>query len=354
MRTPLYDRHAALGGKIVDFAGWELPVQYPAGILAEHRAVREAAGLFDVSHMGEILVSGEGAPPFLQRLLTNNLSRLTMGRAVYSPLCAHDGGVVDDLIVYPYGADYLVVVNASNTDKDFAWFRAEAEGQAGVTVQNVSADWAQLALQGPKAREILAAIGGGVAVDLPFFGCGTFDIRDTSVFVSATGYTGERGFEIYLPPDRAGEFWDALIEAGAEPCGLGARDTLRMEAALPLYGHELSADISPLEAGLSRFVKFDHDFIGRAALEAQRDAVPRRLAGLVMRGRAIPRAGYGVTCNGEPCGTVTSGGVSPARGQNIALALVRADAPGDGDFAVVIRGRAEAAGEVALPFYKAV
>ncbi len=350
--TSVYNRHVALGGRIVDFAGWELPVQYPEGIVAEHKATREQAGLFDVSHMGEILVTGPDALPYLQHLLTNSLSRLSAGRAVYSPMCYEDGGTVDDLIVYPYGADYLVVVNASNTDKDFSHFRAHM-GVYDVTVDNVSPQWAQLALQGPQAGTILSKLDGGEAIAaLPFFGCGSFALLGLPVFAAATGYTGEPGAEIYLPWDAAGQLWDALLAAGAKPCGLGARDTLRLESALPLYGHELSPDITPLEAGLARFVKFDHDFVGRDALRrCQEQGVPRKLIGLVMNGRAIPRAGYPVLCNGTECGVVTSGGVAPSLGQNIALALVASDTPENG-LSVMIRNRPEPAAATALPFYK--
>ncbi len=352
MRTPLYDRHVSLGGKIVDFAGWELPVQYE-GIVAEHLNTRQNAGLFDVSHMGELLVSGSDAVSFLQALLTNSLSRLSVGRAVYSPLCYPDGGVVDDLIVYPFHDNYLVVVNASNTDKDFDYIRSRAGGY-DVTVDNVSSDWAQLALQGPNARAMLSGIEGGAAIaELPFFGCGFFSLRGVDVFAAATGYTGERGAEIYVPANAVVPIWDALLQAGATPCGLGARDTLRLEAALPLYGHELSADISPLEAGLSRFVKLDHEFVGREALSSQAETgAARKLIGLVMDSRAIPRAGYPVLFDGTVCGNVTSGGVAPSLGKNIALALVSPNTP-DGGLSVSIRNRPEPATVTALPFYAA-
>jgi aminomethyltransferase len=336
---------------MVDFAGWELPVQYPGGIVAEHMAVRQGVGLFDVSHMGELLVAGPEALPFLGRLLTNNLRRLSAGRAVYAPMCHENGGTVDDLIVYPYEGAYLLVVNAANTDKDFAHISALAAGFR-VTVRNVSSAWGQLALQGPGAAALLAALpGGGAIAALPFFGCGLFPFLGITVFSSATGYTGGPGFEFYLPVGDAAGVWDILAEAGATPCGLGARDTLRLEGALPLYGHELADDISPLEAGLSRFVKFENDFLGRAALEKQAEnGPPRRLVGLVMEGRAVPRAGYAVLFENRVCGTVTSGGVAPALGRNIALALVEAE--GDGPYAVDIRGRAEATRLVPLPFYK--
>ena len=348
MRTPLYDCHVAAGGRMVDFAGWELPVQY-GGILEEHNAVRTRAGLFDVSHMGEILVSGVGAYDFLQSLLTNDIARLQAGRAVYAPLCNEQGGTVDDLIVYPYGEDYLVVVNASNTDKDFAWIAARAP--KAILVDNVSAQYAQLALQGPEAHALLTAIGGAEAAALPFFGCGTFAVSGKTLFISATGYTGEKGFELYLNPEDAPFFWDALVNAGVVPCGLGARDTLRMEAALPLYGHELSETIAPLSAGLARFVKCNHAFVGRDALQTldASGAYPR-LIGLSLQGRAIPRAGYRVFCGHEDVGIVTSGGPSPSTGQKIAMALVNPSA--HGEWFVEIRGKREPAQRVDLPFYK--
>lgn len=349
-RTPLFPEHERLGGQIIDFFGWELPVQYE-GILEEHRKTREEAGLFDVSHMGEVIVSGEGAFDYLQALLTNDMSRLLKDRAVYSPMTYENGGTVDDLIVYPYGENrFLVVVNASNADKDFAWMRDHAP--SGVLVENRSDEYAQLALQGPKAKSIMEGLNAEAAA-LPFFGCGTFEILGKSAFVSATGYTGESGFEIYLDPADACELFRALLERGASPVGLGARDTLRLEAGLPLYGNELSKDISPLEAGLARFVKFEKpDYIGKAALQKQADSGDyRRLVGLKMQGRGIPRHGYLVYTDGRECGIVTSGGVMPTVGGNYALALVDAKAADGEIFEVEIRRKREEADKTAVPFY---
>lgn len=330
-KTPLYEKHVALGAKMTDFNGWAMPLQY-GGILAEHLAVRENCGVFDVSHMGEIAVSGDGAEQFLQTLLTHDIRRLAKARWIYSPMCNPDGGTVDDVIVYRQGDGYLVCVNAGNTDKDFAWMRLNAP--SGVIVTDLSAHFSQIAVQGPKTEEILAK-------------------TDTSeaMLIAKTGYTGERGVEIYLSPEDAPSLWDQLIEAGATPCGLGARDTLRTEAGLPLYGHELSKDISPLEAGLTRFISFDKGpFIGRDELFLQsHDENRRRLVGLTMGGRSIPRPGYAVLCGGAPCGSVTSGGPSPTLGAGIAMALVTKDAD---EYEVLIRGKAEPASRTELPFYR--
>lgn len=331
MRTPLYDEHIALGAKMVDFHGWDMPLQY-VGILAEHRAVRERAGLFDVSHMGEIKVSGTGALGYLQTLLTHDMSRLESKPWAYSPMCSETGGTVDDVIVYNHEDGFLVCVNASNAEKDYNWMLKHAP--AGILVENVSARFAQIAVQGPDAAEVLKK------VDL-----------STVKFKANTGYTGERGCELYLAPEDAPGLWRELVAAGAEPCGLGARDTLRTEAALPLYGHELAEDIAPLEAGLERFICFyKGDFIGRDALLAERDNPNRRrLIGLTMQGRAIPRPGYDVLGDGKTCGTVTSGGVAPALGQNIAMALVTGEAR---EYAISVRGKAEPASLTELPFYR--
>ena len=390
LKTPLYDRHLALGAKMVDFGGWNLPVHY-AGILEEHRAVREQAGLFDVSHMGEITVSGPRARAFLDHLLTASLDRLTPQRAVYSPMCYENGGTVDDLIVYEQsGDDYLLVVNAANTGKDFDWIWDQAAAfspPGAVDVYNRSAEFAQLALQGPAAAAMIGVIPGlEPAADLRFFNFLWLEYEPgIAMMIARTGYTGEDGFEIYCPPDSAGALFDRLVAAGAVPCGLGARDSLRFEAALPLYGHELEADITPREAGLDRFIDLGKGpFIGRDALAA---APARRLIGLRLDSRAIPRAGYPVLYQGAPVGKVTSGMYAPTLGHGFAMALVEAacasttasstasvptgtpstaststgttstavvagPAPAAGTgFAILIRGREEAAIRTPLPFY---
>jgi aminomethyltransferase len=323
MKTPLYNEHIAAGAKMVAYNGWEMPLQY-SGILAEHAAVRERAGIFDASHMGEIFISGAGAPDYLQRLLTGDMRRLETRSWVYSPMCGESGGTIDDMIVYRYGEGFLLCVNAANTAKDFAWIRQNAP--CSVSVSDVSDDFALIALQGPGFAEVS-------------------DQADLSAVLlkANTGYTGERGCELFAAPADAPKLWRELTAAGAVPCGLGARDTLRTEAALPLYGHELSGDISPTEAGLGRFVCFEKGgFIGRDALLKKPS---RCLIGLKMQSRAVPRAG----CEVRPGGIVTSGGVAPSLGYNIAMALV----PGESDsYTVIIRGKEEPAETVDLPFYR--
>ncbi len=360
LRTPLYDRHISLQARMVDFGGWNLPVQY-IGIIEEHRAVREQAGVFDVSHMGEIMVSGSKGREFLDYLLTASLARLSPQRAIYSPMCAEDGGCIDDLIVYQQNdTDYLLVVNAANTDGDFAWIKQQATAfadPAELSVSNRSAGFAQLALQGPKAEEMLKGIPSlAAASELKFFRFAWYEYAPgISVLISRTGYTGEDGFEIYCPPGCATELFDLLLAAGAVPCGLGARDSLRFEAALALYGHELSREITPLEAGLDRFVDLEKgNFIGREALTAE---PKRKLIGLELSGRAIPRADYPVLYQGEVIGKITSGMFAPTIGRGCAMALIDAKVPTDSDFpeaefAIQIRKRAESAMQVQLPFYK--
>ena len=359
MKTPLYEQHVSHNARIVDFAGWEMPIQYQ-GIISEHIATRRGAGLFDVSHMGEITINGPGAGAFINALVTNDISKAKAGRAVYSPLCMEDGGTVDDLLVYVLGDDnYLLVVNAANTKKDYDWVREHAP--AGVMVENASRRYAQIAIQGPRALSVLAKL---TKIDLDSIRYYRFvqdvtDIPGGPGLISRTGYTGEDGFEVYLPWDNAPVLWEALLEAGAPlgitPVGLGARDTLRLEAAMPLYGHELSAGITPLQAGLSRFVKFDKgDFIGRKALLAQSESGDyTRLIGLVLKDRGIPRAGYPVLSGETVIGEVTSGGQAPYLEEAIALALVPAGYTEPGKaLSIGIRDRNVPAKVTALPFYK--
>lgn len=357
-RTPLYEEHLAAKAKLIDFGGWEMPVQY-AGVIDEHHAVRRKAGLFDVSHMGEIDVRGKEAQSFVQMLITNDVSKLGDGKILYSPMCYPNGGIVDDLLVYRYGQDhYFIVVNASNTDKDFAWMAEQAK-EFDVVVENVSAQYAQLALQGPLAETILQRITNVNLAQIKYYGFTHGDVDGVPCLISRTGYTGEDGFEIYVSPEYGRQLWRKILEIGVkegvQPIGLGARDTLRFEARLPLYGNELGSEISPLEAGLGIFVKLDKDaFIGRDALLAQKEqGVPRKLVGLEMIGRGIARSHYPLQKDGAEIGFVTSGSFSPTLNKNIALGLIRSNLAVQGDVLdVMIRGKAVQAKMIPTLFYK--
>jgi len=356
-RTPLYDVYSRYGGKTIDFGGWDLPVQY-TGILAEHAAVRTRAGLFDVSHMGEFDVSGPHALALLQNLATNDVSRLADGQALYTPLCNERGGVVDDVLIYRYAVDhYLVVVNAANIDKDFEWFTRHSRG---AQIINRSPEIAQLALQGPLAQTILMRVAASEVRDIPYYHFRE-DVAVAGIpcLVSRTGYTGEDGFELYAAAENATQLFRVLMEAGADagllPVGLGARDTLRLEARLPLYGHELTADISPLEAGLGPFVKLDKpDFIGKSALTAQKQqGIPRKLCGFVLEDRGIARAGHPVYIAGREVGVVTSGTMSPTLRKSIGLALIEREYGEIGrTLAVAVRGKSVQGAIVKTPFYR--
>ena len=344
--TPLFEEHRRLNGKMVDYAGWILPVQY-SGITAEHLAVRKTAGIFDVSHMGEIEISGPDAATFVDYLLPRGLKAMQPGRAYYSPMCQEDGGTVDDLIVYPLAAgQILLVVNAANTAKDYSHICAVAARWAGMggrqpQITDRSEDFAQLALQGPAAASLIEAIFPESASLKPYRYIEPGNHAGT--LLSRTGYTGEDGFEIYLPPEAAPPLWRRLIELGAVPAGLGARDSLRLEAGMPLYGHELAPDITPLEAGLARFVDLEKVTPGFVGQEALRRKPPGRcLAGLKSLGRAIPRAGYPVICDGKPAGLITSGGFSPSLNVGIGLALLEKFADKENSaISVLVREREE-------------
>jgi aminomethyltransferase len=336
-----------------------MPVQY-AGVIDEHRAVRTAAGLFDVSHMGEVRVAGPGALAFLQRLTPNDVSKLGPGRAHYSGLLTERGTYLDDILVYRFGDDdFLVVVNASNRERDFAWIAGHAAGAAAVEVADVSDDWALLALQGPRAAAVLAPLTDVDLGALRYYGFARGHAAGAPAIVSRTGYTGEDGFELFVAPAAARRVWDALLAAGAShglaPAGLGARDTLRLEAAMALYGHELDEETTPLEAGLGWVVKLDKgDFIGRDALVRQREeGIPRRLVGFEVRERGIARDGHRVVAGGEVVGRVTSGTWSPTFAKALGMAYVPPDlaAPGAG-LTLEVRGRGLAAEVVPLPFYR--
>ncbi len=366
-RTPLYETHRALGAKMMPFGGFEMPVQY-SSILDEHRAVREAAGLFDVSHMGEVLVHGPGAFDFVQHLVTNDAGTLYDGRAMYTVMCRPDGGAVDDLLVYRMTEDrYLLVINASNIEKDLAHIRAQHEAFEGeVEIEDLSEQTALLALQGPKAFEIAQSVTDVPLGDIKYYHFvqpepGTF-LGCEHAIISHTGYTGEPGLEIYCETERAEGVWNALMEAGEahglKPAGLGARDTLRLEAGYCLYGHELTEETTPLEAGLGWVTKLDKgDFVGRKAIAAQKErGVPRKLVGFVMEERGIPRQDYAITApDGEPIGEVTSGSQSPLLGQGIGLGYVPNDsaftAPGSA-IGIAVRGRILPATVTKPPFHK--
>jgi aminomethyltransferase len=358
LATPLADRHLALGAKVVEFAGWLMPLQY-SGILEEHRAVRARAGLFDLSHMGELFIEGGQAGSGLAYALVSDPPSLAIGRAQYSMICTPDGGVIDDLIVYRLGAErFLIVANASNAA---AVSDALAERLAGcrAVLDDRSLATALVAIQGPLANEVLAPLTD-VAIDgLRYYAIAEGHVAGVPALVARTGYTGEDGFEVIVDVDDAGRVWDAIFEAGAPrgvvPVGLGARDTLRLEAGMPLYGNELGRDGTPFEAGLGRVVKLgkEGDFVGRAALEqAQADGPRKKLVGLVVRGRGIARHGYPVYSGERATGVVTSGTLSPTLGEPIAMAYV---APSDAEpgpiLAVGIRDQKVPAEVVALPFY---
>ncbi|HHW48077.1 MAG TPA: glycine cleavage system aminomethyltransferase GcvT [Clostridiaceae bacterium] len=357
-KTPLYEVHCKLGGKIIDFAGWQLPVQY-TGILEEHRQVRSAAGLFDVSHMGRIMVEGKDAEYFLNKMLTNDITTAKDNQAVYSPMCYHHGGVVDDLLVYRFNQEkYLVVVNASNTEKDLAWFRENLEGK--VEIKDISDETAQFAIQGPNAERILQKLTDEDLSKIKFYRfLDKVQLSGINTLVSRTGYTGEDGFEIYLSAGGAVKLWEELLEKGKEeglvPVGLGARDTLRFEAALPLYGHELSEEITPFEAGLGWFVKLSKEnFIGKKALAEQKEnGVPRILTGFEMIDRGVPRKDYEVFSDGRKVGYVTTGGFAPSLEKNIGLALLEAEYSNEGTMLeIIIRNKPARAVVVKKPFYK--
>ncbi|MBT7504337.1 MAG: glycine cleavage system aminomethyltransferase GcvT, partial [Gemmatimonadales bacterium] len=326
-RTPLHDRHVAAGGKIVPFAGFEMPVQYRTGITAEHRAVRETAGLFDVSHMGEFMVRGPGALDLIQRISVNDASKIEVGQAQYSAMCLETGCVIDDLIIYRFTDRYMLVVNASNMEKDLAWVLKHA-ADFEVDVEDVSDATGLLALQGPAAREILRPLANIDVDEVKYYRFVEGEVAGVPAVISGTGYTGEDGFELYVSAEHAAALWDVLLAkgegAGLIPAGLGARDSLRLEVGYALYGNDLDEEHTTLESGLGWVTKLDKgDFIGREALAAQKEAgVGRRLVGLRLEGRGFPRPGYEVLSDGEVVGQLTSGTVSPSLGFGVAMGYV--------------------------------
>jgi aminomethyltransferase len=358
-RTPLFEIYKEYGGKTIDFGGWELPVQF-SSIKEEHEAVRTRAGLFDVSHMGELEVKGADSLNYLQKMMTNDISKIKDGGAQYTAMCYENGGTVDDLLVYKIADNhYLLVVNAYNIDKDYKWLETHLEGD--VSLANLSEQTAQLALQGPRAEKVLQTL---VSTDLSKIGFFKFQqevsINGKKALVSRTGYTGEDGFEIYCDSADAVQLWKAILDAGKEegviPCGLGARDTLRFEANLALYGQELSPEISPLEAGIGFAVKLNKEtnFLGKAALLTQKETgLPRKIVGIEMIDRGIPRHGYPVYKGEKLIGVVTTGTQSPTLKKNVGLALIASEFTGlETEVEVEIRGKHLKAKVVPTPFYK--
>src|SRR5579864_1990422 len=357
-QTPLHAVHERLGAVMTSFAGWQMPLRYTSET-AEHQAVRHAAGLFDLSHMGEILVHGPGAGAALDYALTGYLSAVPPGRARYTMICAADGGVLDDLVVYRLGEQqFLVIANAANTATVYDELRSRAAGHDAEVV-DATLDWALIAVQGPEAAGILGPLTELDLGAMKYYAGAFRDVAGCAAWVARTGYTGEDGFEVFCRPADAVRVWDALAAAGAPaglvPAGLAARDTLRLEAGMPLYGNELGPDVTPFEAGLGRVVKFDKpgDFVGREALAARASSGPRkRLAGLTIGSRRIARHGYPVLADGQASGTVTSGAPSPTLGVPIAMAYLEPAAEGDHVLAVGIRGETVPALLTDLPFYR--
>jgi aminomethyltransferase len=358
-RTALYDIHAALGAKIVPFAGFEMPVLYK-GIVAEHNAVRERVGIFDVSHMGEVTVKGPGALDFVQKITVNDASVLVPGQAQYSAMCLEHGGIIDDLLVYKRGeGDYLLVINASNIEKDYAWMEKNAID--GVELRNVSNDYTLLAVQGPKSVDTLAKLTSVDLAAIPYYHFVEGELAGASMIISRTGYTGELGFELYLTSDVATSerVWNAVMEAGSEfgiePTGLGARDTLRLEMGYCLYGNDIDESTNPIEAGLGWITKTAKpEFNGKDAIVAVKQAKPaRKLVAFEMNERAIPRHHYGITANGQAIGHVTSGTSSPTLGKGIGMGYVEsAYATAGTVINIMIREKEIPATVVKAPFVK--
>lgn len=355
-KTPFHAHHREAGARLVPFAGYEMPVQY-SGVIMEHLAVRQAVGLFDLSHMGEIEVRGAEASAFLDRLLTNSYGDLEEGRARYSAMCNESGGIIDDLIVYRLSGRYLLVVNASNFEKDLAWIREQAPDEVEIT--DVNAGIGLLAVQGPRAEDVVQRLTTLPLHQIPYYGVVEGQVAGVETVVARTGYTGEDGFELYVPADRASDTWNAVTEAGVPfgmgLVGLGARDTLRLEMKYALYGNDIDEDTTPLEAGLSWVVKLDKPFIGRDALLAQKArGVERRLVAFRVDGRGVPRPGHEVRVGGETVGTVRSGTFSPSLRMGIGTAYVRRPHTRSGTAIEVVaaRGRTMPGAIVKPPFYR--
>lgn len=358
-KTPLNEAHRALGGKMVDFGGWDMPVQYEAGVIAEHLATREKAGLFDVSHMGEIHVDGADAIPFVNSLTTNDVSKLVDGQAHYSALTNENGGVIDDLLVYRFAEDkLLLVVNAGTQDKDWEWISSK-RGDFNVDLRHASVEYCQIAIQGPKAIEILRKLTDTDLESIKYYHFKQGEVDGVPAILSRTGYTGEDGYEVYADASKAVQLWNKMLETGkAEgilPCGLAARNTLRLEAAMSLYGHELSDDISPLEANLGWICKLNKgDFVGREAMQKlKEDGLKRKLVGFEVTDKGIARDGFDVYIDDRKVGQVTSGSPAPFLKKNIGLAFVPTEFANPGqEIKIDVRGKMLSASIVPTPFYK--
>ena len=356
-KTALYDRHVALGGRMVEFAGWLLPVQYPTGPKEEHRRVREAAGLFDIDHMGQLTVRGPDALPYLQHLMTADVSAFGVGTANYSLLCYDDGGIVDDTFIYRLPEQYFVAINAANNAKDTRWLGYHRAGY-DVQVENISEETYMLALQGPRAQAILQPLCACDLGQIPYHAAVQTALLSVPSLVGHTGYTGEDGYELFLPASRAGFIWDSIMESGAPhgmlPIGLAARDSLRFEPCMPLYGQEISASANPIEAGLAWAVSLGKgSFIGREALlKVRLESLRHRLVGLEMTLGGVPRHGYAVLAHGMPCGSVTSGMYAPTLNKFLALAYLPLEHTALGtEVGIAIRDQVRPAVVVQKPFY---
>jgi len=359
-RTPLYEEHAKLGGKLIPFAGFEMPVQYADGVSKEHQAVRESAGLFDVSHMGEFAVRGEDAVGFVNSVVSNDVAQLELGQAQYAVMCNGDGGIIDDLLIYRFADWIRLVVNAANIEKDFNWVKRclDDYGGSNLEVIDESDEVALLALQGPKSESILSPLCDLDVSSIGYYRFEEGEVAGEACVVSRTGYTGEDGFELYCAPGSAVTLWEALMSGGGDavkPVGLGARDTLRLEMGYALYGNDIDEETTPLEAGLGWTVKLDKgEFVGREALVRQKErGISRKLCGFALKQRGFPRPGYEIRHQGEPVGTVRSGTVGPSVGQGIGTGYLPKDmATAGAEIEVMIRDRSMHAEVMKMPFYK--
>jgi aminomethyltransferase len=351
-QTPLYKAHRHLQAKLVEFGGWEMPIQYTS-ILEEHQTVRRSVGIFDVSHMGEIEISGPQALDLVQKLITNDASVLAEYQVLYSPMCYESGGTVDDVLVYRLPDRFWLIVNAANTEKDFAWVQQNAKAFPNVRVKDASAEYGQIAVQGPEAEWLLQPFTEYPLRELKYYWAVHTRVRDERVLLSRTGYTGEDGFEIYTQPELTVRLWNALLQAGAKPIGLGARDTLRFESGLPLYGHELDEKTTPVEANLSWTVKEkDSDYNGKGILLAQkRNGPQKRLIGLKLLEPGVPRQGYKILADGKAAGVITSGMFAPSVNAFLAMGYLPL-VPFSERLAVEIRGQKKKAQIAKLPFYR--